>query len=131
MNNWAVELNNYNIKFKFIKGVKSSLANTLSRLINLELMELNFPEKESWEYGYGMFGQLPDRCGDSSEHGPAPYVDVSNRNTTIMKGKNDKDKEIQLSLSTKELINAQNTDTFCSTMLKLINGKKCHQINIS
>ena len=34
------------MKFKFIKGVKSTIAYTMSRLINLELMEPNLPEKE-------------------------------------------------------------------------------------
>ena len=34
------------------------------------------------------------------------------------------DKKTQLSPSSKELIEGQNNDTFSSTMLKLINGKK-------
>ena len=40
-----------------------------------------------------------------------------------MKEKNAEDKEIQLSLNTEELIDTQNNDHFCSTMLKLINDK--------
>ena len=39
VNNWGVELSDSNIKFQFIKGVKNTLADTLSRLIDLELME--------------------------------------------------------------------------------------------
>ena len=38
-----------------------------------------------------------------------------------MKEETDGDKEIHLSLCMKELINAQSDDTFCSTILKLIN----------
>ena len=41
-----VELSDYNIKFKFIKGVKNTLSDTFSRLMILELMELNIPEKQ-------------------------------------------------------------------------------------
>ena len=70
-----------------------------------------------------MYEQLPDIYVDSSKHEPAPSVDVSNISATIMRKENDKDKEIQLSLSLKEPIDTQNNDTFCSTMLKLINDK--------
>ena len=41
-----------------------------------------------------------------------------------MKKENSEDKEIQLSLSTKEVIVGKNNDTFCSTMLRLINDMK-------
>ena len=41
-----------------------------------------------------------------------------------MKNENSKDKGIQLSLSNKELIDGQYNDTFCSTMLKLMNNKR-------
>ena len=33
VNNWAVELESYNLKFKYIQGVKNTLADTLSRLL--------------------------------------------------------------------------------------------------
>ena len=54
-----------------------------------------------------MFEQLPDIYVDSSKHEPALSVDVSNTNVTIMKKENSKDKEIKMSLSTKELIDGQ------------------------
>ena len=41
-----------------------------------------------------------------------------------MKEENDEDTEVQLSLSTKELTDSQNSETFCSTMLKLTNDRK-------
>ena len=84
-----------------------------------------------YEYGYATFEQLPDIYVDGNKHEPAQSVDVSNTNVTIMKEKNNEDKETQLSLSTKVLIEGWNNDTFCSTMLKLIRDKKCLQINIS
>ena len=39
-------------------------------------------------------------------------IDVSNKNAIIMNKENDENKEIQLSLTTKELIDPQNIDTF-------------------
>ena len=123
VNNWEVELSDYNIKFKCIKGVKNTLADTLSRLLDLELTEPHSPEKEGYkyEYGYAMFEQLLDIYHDSSKYEPALSVDVLNIDVTVRKDENKKDKAIKLSLITKELIDGQNSDTFCSTMLKLIN----------
>ena len=40
-----------------------------------------------------------------------------------MSEENNKDRDIQISLSTRELIDEQINDTFCSIMLKLINDK--------
>ena len=41
-----------------------------------------------------------------------------------MKEEKDKNKEIQLSLGMKELIDVQSNVTLCSTILRLINDKK-------
>ena len=37
VNNWAVEISPYRIKFEYIKGIKNTLADTMSRLIKLTL----------------------------------------------------------------------------------------------
>ena len=47
-----------NKKFKSIKGVKNTFADTLSRFISLELTEPNLPETEGYEYQYAMSEQL-------------------------------------------------------------------------
>ena len=81
-------------------------------------------EKEGYEYGYAMFEQLPDIYVDSSKHKPVLAVDVSNISITITKQEFSKDKENQLSLSTKELIDEKNNNTFSSIILKLIKDMK-------
>ena len=53
-------MSDFNIRFKFIKGVKKMLADTLSRYINLEIAEPNPPE------------QLPNIHVDSNKHEPMP-----------------------------------------------------------
>ena len=35
VNNWAVEISQYNIKFEYVKGIKSTLADTMSCLIKI------------------------------------------------------------------------------------------------
>ena len=50
VNNWAVELESQNINFKFIAGTKNVLADTLSRLIELD-ESIKLPEKEQGLHG--------------------------------------------------------------------------------
>ena len=65
-----------------------------------------------------MLEQLVDIYADGSKHEPSISVNIANINATIMNEENDEEKEIHLSLITKELIDEQNNDTFCSTKLK-------------
>ena len=59
VNNWAVELESQKIDFVFIPGVKNVLADTLSRLIEVD-SDIKLPEeKEGQEFGYVPFEQLP------------------------------------------------------------------------
>ena len=36
VNNWAVSIEDYQLKFEYIKGVKNTLADTMSRLVQLD-----------------------------------------------------------------------------------------------
>ena len=57
VNNWAVELESQNINFEFIAGTKNVLADTLSRLIELDR---GLPEEEpGYKFGYTPFKELP------------------------------------------------------------------------
>ena len=59
VNNWAVELESQNITFKCIPGIWNTLADTLSRLIEIyEDIKLH-PEEEGKEFGYFPFEELP------------------------------------------------------------------------
>ena len=86
-------MSDFNLRLKLIKGVKNTLAYTLSRLINLELTEFNQPEREANEYGYAMFEQLLDIQLNSSKHKPVPPIHISNvnaTNATVTQKKDDK-----------------------------------------
>ena len=59
VNNWVVELETYNLKFEYIQGIKNTLANTLSRLIEIN-PHIELPlEKPGQEFGYNFFEDLP------------------------------------------------------------------------
>ena len=55
VNNWAVEISPYKIQFEYIKGIKNTLADTMSRLIQNDLEAKLFPEQEGYEFGYHAF----------------------------------------------------------------------------
>ena len=59
VNNRAVELSAHQIEFKYIKGIKNTLADTMSGLIQIN-PEITLPEEEEGkEYGYAIFEPLP------------------------------------------------------------------------
>ena len=59
VNNWAVELESQTITLEYIPGIRNTLADTLSRLIDIdENMRLQ-PEEEGKEFGHFPFEELP------------------------------------------------------------------------
>ena len=59
VNNWAVKLESQKKDFVFIQGTKNVLADTLSRLIEID-EDIKLPaEQEGHEFGYVPFEQLP------------------------------------------------------------------------
>ena len=59
VNNWAVELKMYNLKFEYIQGIKNTLADTLSRLLQID-PDVALPEEPpGTEFGYNFFEELP------------------------------------------------------------------------
>ena len=59
VNNWAVELETYRIKFEHIKGKSNVLANMLSRLISINQDVKLEPELEGYGFGQYCFEELP------------------------------------------------------------------------
>ena len=58
VNNWAIEISPYRIQFEYIKGIKNTLADTMSRLIKITPeIELK-PEPTGQKYGYEVFEEL-------------------------------------------------------------------------
>ena len=59
VNNWAVELESQDITFEYIPGIQNTLADTLSRLIEMDKNIKLHPEEEGKEFGYFPFEELP------------------------------------------------------------------------
>ena len=58
VNNWAIEISPFRITFEYIKGIKNTLADTMSRLIEIDPQIQ--PEPEGYEFGYYTFDELPN-----------------------------------------------------------------------
>ena len=59
VDNWAVELETYSLKFEYIQGIKNTLADTLSQLININ-PDVELPEeKPGQEFRYSFLEDLP------------------------------------------------------------------------
>ena len=59
VNNWAAEPQSQNITFKYIPRIQNTLADTLSRLIDINEDIKLHPEDEGEEFGYFPFEELP------------------------------------------------------------------------
>ena len=59
VNNWAMELEAFNIHFYYIKGSNNILADTLSHLIAIDPDTPTTPEEPGYEFGYAIFEEFP------------------------------------------------------------------------
>ena len=104
VNNWAIEISPFHITFEYIKGIKNTLADTMSRLINIDPQIQQDSEPEGYEFGYYTFDTLP-------------AMEVSNINT-VKEITSDKDKDVMeniVKLPISDMLsNLQSQDTFCS-----------------
>ena len=60
VNNLSIEISPFRITFEYIKGIKNTLVDTMSRLIEIDPQVQQEPEPEGYESGYYVFDSLPD-----------------------------------------------------------------------
>ena len=101
----------FHITFEYIKGIKNTLANTMSRLIVIDPLIQQDSKPEGYEFGYYTFDSLP-------------AMEVSHVKTTKQKSnekeKNDDNSVIDLPLTDDILSNLQSQDVFCTHILTQI-----------
>ena len=111
VNNWAIEISPFCITFKYIKGIKNTLADTMSQLIKIDPQTQQESEPEGYEFGYYTFDMLP-------------ALEVSNINTAQNASDTDEsdfiNKLIELPLDNDTLFELQQKDTFCAHILAQI-----------
>ena len=113
VNNWAIETLPFQITFEYIKGVRNTLADNMSRLIDIDLQIQPEPEPEGYEFSYYTFDSLPT-------------LEVSNVETTqdVSLETIDKDASTndlwKLPIINDTLSRLQQEDVFCKNILTLI-----------
>ena len=59
VNNWAMELEAFNIQFDYIKGSNNILVDTLSHFIAIDPDTPTTPKGQGYEFGYAIFEEFP------------------------------------------------------------------------
>ena len=120
VNNWAVELSSYKINFEYIKGIKNTLADTMSRLVNITPEIQKESELPGYEFGYCIFEPLepiktvPKLINEIKED------TTSNKNPDPIPVPD----EPKLQLDQTELRKLQSEDPFVKRIIKeLMNGR--------
>ena len=118
VNNWAVEICPYRIKFEYIKGIKkgikNTLADTMSRLIQIDPEAKLQPEQEGYEFGYHAFEDME----------PIEYETNVVDSTTLKDPIPLPGEEIKLPLEDEKLKELQQKDKFCKEIIeKLSKGE--------
>ena len=108
VNNWAVEISPYRIKFEYIKGIKNKLADTMSRLIQIDPEAKLQPEQEGYEFGYHAFEDM-----EPIEYEANVVDPTSSRDPIPLPGE-----EIKVPLEDEKLKELQQKDKFCREVVE-------------
>ena len=123
VNNWAMELEAFNIRFEHVSSKANILADTLSHLVDIDPdARLDF-ENARWEFGYYVFESLPKLSGEyivqiceilSSENVIRPNPDIQQPFI----------QQLRSPLTLNQLCTLQAQDDKCTTLTQMLeNGK--------
>ena len=113
VNNWAIEISPFRITFEYIKGIKNTLADTMSRLINIDPQVQQDSEPEGYEFGYYMFDTLPMLEVSNIETTQNTSVNVNDNN-------NVNNKLLESPIDNDTLFRLQQKYRFCANFLAQI-----------
>ena len=87
VNNWAIEISPFRITFEYIKVIKNTLADTMSRLIKIDPTITLESEPEGDEFGYYVFDPLPSLSVEEIDEqmNETQVKQVNDENATEMK----------------------------------------------
>ena len=115
-----MKYHHFTLLFEYIKGIKNTLADTMSRLINIDPQVQQDSEPEGYEFGYYTFDTLP-------------MLEVSNIETTqdtsvCVNDNNDVNNNLlELPIDNDTLFRLQQKDRFCANILAQIEKWKHNQ----
>ena len=110
VNNWAIEISPFCITFKYIKGIKNTLADIMIQLININPQVQQDSEPEGYEFGYYTFDTLPTLEVSNIETAQDVSVHVDDESDA-------NDILLELPIDNNMLFELQQKDTFCANIL--------------
>ena len=113
VNNWAIEISPFHITFEYIKGIKNTLADTMSRLININPQVQQDSKPEGYKFGYYTFDTLPTLEVSSIETTQGTSVCVNDNNDA-------NNNLLELPIDNDTLFQLQQKDRFCANILAQI-----------
>ena len=115
MNNWVIEISPFKITFEYIKGIKNTLADTMSRFIKIDPIITPKSEPEGYEFGYYVFDPLSSLNVEEidKQMNETQVKLVDDENTTEMKG-----------LPHDKLVQLQGQGEQCAKLIKLLKDNK-------
>ena len=122
VNNWAVEISPFKITFEYIKGIKNTLVDTMSRLIVLDPDNQLVDEPDGFEYGYYAFDNI-DLIETQVE------INEMTNKTRVETPVSLPAEEITLPIKDNKLIELQKEDKFCKNILNMLTSNKLHNKN--
>ena len=115
VNNWGVELaSKYTLKFEYVKGIKNTLADTMSRLVTLDPDIMLAKEPDGYQFGKQIGSQATQPDEDVKLISLAPVAPVPKTGDPVDPIP---DKDIlQWAISPEEIIQRQMNDKFCQNI---------------
>ena len=121
VNNWAVELEQFNLKLEWIQGVKNTLADSLLRLLDVDPEAKLRAEKKGHEFGTFCFESI-NEIGEILLDFWRPLKDlVEHLEITYEEGVI---KEVHLPLSAKQMIQLQKNDLQAKNIVDKLRKEK-------
>ena len=115
VNNGAIEISPFRITFEYIKGIKNTLADTMSRLVNIDPTTKPETEPEGYEFVYYVFDPLP----------PLSVKEIDEQVTDIPVKQIDDESAVDMKIiSHDKLVELQGQDEQCSKLIRLLRNSK-------
>ena len=130
VNNWSMELEAFNIRFKHVSSKANILANTLSHLIDLDPDARLDPENAGWEFGYYIFESLPKL----SSADVVQVCEILSGENVIRPDPNVQQpfvQQLRSPLTLHELRTLQSQDNKCTTLTRMLKNNKLDPIAYS
>ena len=130
VNNWAMELEAFNIKFQHVSGKANILVDTLIRLVDIDPDARLDPENAGWELGYYVFETLPNLSSQNT----IQVCEVLSGDNVIRPDPDLQDpfiEQLTSPLTLEQLQALQAQDEKCTTLISMLRQGKLDPIAYS